>query len=243
MDCFPQKRMRLYDISDLVTSQEQQEAFNDLVMNHFGWIWGNPDSEFYTDDSWIFVLEPGWILLYGEHWVIDDIEELLAEWRAMGVNDPERDRFPATVGDQDWRQSLVTHAYLMHADTATDMLSILPQRVAPETWRDADHPDAHGTITMVRLGMMDYTPAEPEPDPSNWNEEGNESTNDSESPAEPIEFPAAMLIIEHDRSHMDEIYSELQRFSPDFWNTPSGEFRTRIPVQSVGGFEDPSGGF
>lgn len=215
----PLQATRLYDVSDFAVTEEQQLALNKMLMEQSNTTWNDGIG------GEILQLEPGWVLIRDYEYVLYEIESLLAEWRSLGLNDPLLDQFPL-VEDGRWRHDLVTHTYMMHADTAADMLSILPQRVAPGTWRDDDHPNAHGTITMVRLGMMDYTP------------EGAESDVD----AEPIEFPAALLIIEHDQSNMDEVASELQSFSPDSWNTSSGEFRSQIPIQSVTGIGESTDG-
>lgn len=230
----------LYDVSDFATTQEQQETFNELLMNQTNAWWVDIDGI----GGDIQVLEPGWIIVRTDLRVIPQIDDLLAEWRELGLADVSRDRFPAVI-QPPWEPTLQTNYYLMHADTAADLLSSLPQRVAPGTWRDADHPEAVGEISMIRLGMLDFTPAAPDSEDAAGDDAltSDVAFQPAEEPsAETIQFPAAVLIIRHETPVLGSVTAELDRLSPDSWSTTGGEFRTQIPIQSVKSVSEFQGG-
>ncbi len=49
----------------------------------------------------------------------------------------------------------------------------------------------------------------------------------------PIQFPAAMLIIEHQNDVLTQVEAELKHISAETWTTTSGEIRPHTPIERV----------
>lgn len=136
---------------------------------------------------------------------------------------------------------IITQVYRMNADTAEDLLTTLPEFVAPGTWQDEKSKDTTGTIRKVAAGQtfVKYpdtkgekpaAPAQPKPE----DKPAEKPSADKEPDPQYIVVPQAVLIIRHTKEVHREIDGFLQSFLP---------FGSYSAGQPLGGPTGGGGGF
>lgn len=165
---------------------------------------------------------------------------------------------PGTPDLPDESDEISTEYFRMDAETARDLVSLLPELVAPGTWKstmDADgrlvdlQPDGIGVIRIAAAGrvVIDDPPL-PKPDePEKQAEEADDATavhpETAPTPRAGVHevVPQTVLIITHRRGVLAEVSKVLGKLSTPAWREGEQGGWRFIPPSNIQDYDDESG--
>lgn len=139
----------VYNVHEFLRSDIDQSDFADAVQSMASGLWEETDGEGGT----LTLTENGLMAVSHTDDVHRSLQQLLATWR-MGWKErkPSREIEQATP---------VTKFYHMPIETAESLKEVIPEMVAPDSWKSGEHPNG-GTIHAVALAQKPPKAAPPE---------------------------------------------------------------------------------
>lgn len=124
----------VFDVRDLCRDRDESSALQDAIERQTAGPWEATGGE-----GTIAFARPGAMVVRHTGRQLDGVLELLENYRvALHASKPRVKP-----------QVVETHYYLLPTATAEELERLLPQLVAPETWRGPEHPEAVGTILKI----------------------------------------------------------------------------------------------
>lgn len=128
-----------FNVSDLCRDDQESLALLDAVQNQTSGPWFDLDGR----GGKIEDPKAGVLVIQHSEAVLREVLTLLEAYRtALRVSKPRDD-------SGDLRKEVIARYYKMHEQMAADLITLLPQLVAPESWRREGSPDAPGNIIQV----------------------------------------------------------------------------------------------
>ncbi len=193
----------VYDVSDICQGIDE-DVLIDAIRNETEGPWEDVDGI----GGLISTPVPGVLVLRQTESVHREVRGILDAYRR------ERSRSEPWMEAPPNLQKIETHYYQMHAATAEDLLAILPEMVAPGTWRhleessNGDSSEAVGEIRIVRTEpRTEQLPGESIFESST----GDRESSDSTSQPNVLVIPQAVLIIKHTKATHREIARFLEK--------------------------------
>ena len=163
----------VFDVRDICPNVPASEALSTALQQQVdSGSWGDEEGT-----GQIVFAKPGVMVVRQSERRLDAVEELLGNYRVALKNSKRR-----ISEDQD-PEVVVTKYYRLPAEVAAEMEKVLPELVAPESWKSDIRPEAVGTIRQVR----------------SWSEVSETKG------AEAILIPQATLIVSQKRKVHEEI--------------------------------------
>jgi hypothetical protein len=133
------------DVSDLLGVVSSQDLIV-MIQSETNGPWYDVDGEGGTID----VTPHGCLVIRQNEKNHQEVIKLLEQQRqllSLGKPLPKKDL-----------NAVETRYYRFPEKAALDLLSVIPQEIAPETWKSMGHPDAIGTISLVSIGLQSRPP-------------------------------------------------------------------------------------
>jgi hypothetical protein len=131
----------LFDVRDLCRNEQETVLLMDALYSQAGADWVSHGDESGT----IAIARSGIIVVRNTMSTLDEITELLNNYRIALKGSKRRD--PPKGKDP---KEVVVHYYQVPTAMAADLVTALPEMVRTETWRSEAHPDAAGTIRVLK---------------------------------------------------------------------------------------------
>lgn len=133
----------IYDISDLLTQDATLDDFIDGIPNLTTEPW-------FDGPGGVIMQFPqaGLLIVWHTARTHREIRTILADQRRlMRVDGPNAEELA----------EVAVRGYELNHETATDLVDLLPEVIAPDTWRTDEHPERIGWIRVVSLGHQRWS--------------------------------------------------------------------------------------
>ncbi|NLE39643.1 MAG: hypothetical protein GX621_16615, partial [Pirellulaceae bacterium] len=134
------RKTAVFDVRDLCRDDDESSALADaLTTNTSPGRWQE-----YGGEGLLELAKPGTLVVYNQESVLMEVLDLLETYRA--ALRASRPRAREVVDPKE----VITVYYRLHENVATDLATLLPQLVRPDSWKShvgPDRPDAPGEIT------------------------------------------------------------------------------------------------
>lgn len=202
----------IYNVKDIADSESAMKQLEQAIYVATPGPWSHRDGTG-GDTS---THPPGTLIIRQNEKNHQEIEKLLQHQRRESDRDVKIKPLPAKPE---------TRRYSMDADTAADLLTSLPEFVAPETWK-GENSKGEGTIRKVANGRIFVKHPVPAADQKKKPEQKESEKPPAPETTEPhvVVVPQAVLIIRQSR----EVHQQIEQFlsyvlQKDFYGYGSGE--------------------
>lgn len=214
----------VFDVRDLCRNTDEADALMDAIQNQTSGPWDADEPGTGT----LSAPKPGVLVVRQTRRQLDSVLELLENYRAALKSSKLRPK------DETEEKTQETRYYRVPTPVAEDLLTLLPQLVAPESWQAAGPNEGQGTIRKAAsFSTSEAVGAKAVP-------LGN-GKSETTAPTGVVVTPYSVLIIRQTRKHHREISEVLQKIQ--FGDAPLGDPHSRGMGGGYGGMGGGGGGF
>ena len=206
----------IYDVRDLCRNQDEAYELTEAIQTQTAGPWEETDG----DGGTITFARTGTMAIRHTESGLREVSALLQTYRTALLNSKPRKR---DVVDP---TEVITRYYRLHAGVAEGLVELLPHLVEPTTWKNAQQPDAVGTILKV-VSSPELTDAQGHAVQS--------GTGEAAASAQALVVARAVLIVRQSRAVHDTIAETITRIE-------NGDPRVAEDLEG-GGMGGMGGGF
>jgi hypothetical protein len=140
----------VYDVRDLCRDEDESKGLREAIMSQ-----AEPEAwENVGGPADLIFPRPGTLVVNAPEDLLDEVLSLLEAYReALRASKPRR-------RPEDEANKVVTVYYRMHANMADSLSELLPKLVRPDSWRNAERPEAPGEVIRAASKPDPINPAE-----------------------------------------------------------------------------------